>query len=89
MTPPDHSAGQGTDKPDLKPSPRVEVTTAWLADQRQKQRTYEAQRRAWHRHFDHADEPDDSAPSFASAPEPIKSKGRRRVHDTRQIQFKF
>ena len=68
---------------------RVAVTTAWLEECRRKQRAYEAQRVAWHQQFDHSDDQEDIAPSFASALEPIKSKGRRQVLDSRQMRFAF
>ena len=83
----DTGAGEGASASQLPR--RVEVTTEWLNQNRCKQRDYEAHRAAWHRQFDHADDPDDTAPDFASAPEPIKTKGRRRAHDHRQMRLPF
>lgn len=87
MTAPDSGAGEG--KAVCRLPRRVSVTTEWLNENRRKQRAYEAQRAAWHRHFDHGDDPEDAAPTFASAPEIIKTKGRRRAHDPRQSRFDF
>jgi len=89
VTAPENCTGAGEGAPGHQIPRRVAVTTAWLEETRRKQRVYEAQRVAWHRQFDHGDDPDDTAPSFASAPEPIKTKGRRRVHDPRQLRFDF
>ncbi len=89
VTPPLDSIGGGEGAEVLRQPPRVKVTTEWVNENRRKQRAYEQKRAAWSRHFNHSDGPEDTANDFASAPENIKSKGRRRIHDKRQLKLDF
>jgi hypothetical protein len=89
MTPPFDSTGEGEGAHGLTPPPRVEVTTEWLNEQRRKQRAYEKSRDDWRRHFDHPDDPEDTANDFASAPDLVKARGRRRAYDKRQLKLDF
>jgi hypothetical protein len=72
----------------LKEPERVTPTAEWRLEQRRKQLAYEEKRRRWTAQFtDSSADPEDDAPTFASAPEPVKAKGRRRVHDPRQTKL--
>ncbi len=83
----DAKEGKGGDEP--TPPPRVAVNADWVNENRRKQRAYEKKRAAWAARFMQRDAPEDTANDFASAPEAIKSRGRRQVFDKRQQRFDF
>jgi hypothetical protein len=85
MTDPIDRAALGIKEPE-----RVTPTAAWREEQVRKQHAYAESRRLWTARFqDGSGDPEDDAPTFASAPEPLKAKGRRRVHDPRQTRLDF
>jgi hypothetical protein len=84
-----HDAGEGEGADRLTPPQRVAVNADWMNENRRKQRAYEKKRATWAARFKQRDAPEDTANDFASAPEAIKSRGRRQVFDKRQQRFDF